>query len=311
KQAGDALDDGGAAGAVAPDQRYDLVGTDVDRHAVQDVGGTAIGVDVLDLEQHGVLASARQWGAEQDAGDVLVGANLVRRAVGQERAFVHHHDAIGIAEHHVHVVLDHDRGDLAAAHHGRYRVHDLRLAAGTDPAGRLVEEQQARAERIGDCYVEQLALPLRQTAGEHLGLVAQAEFAEHLKRLRTDLVIMLGKRRHLHRLALAGEDRERHIVEHREAVEQIDDLEAAGDPRLDAIGDGRRSDVAVLEQDLAAVRLQMRADQIDERSLAGAVRSDQGEEFTLVHDEIEAVAGLGVAELLPEIHRLEQDHAGL
>src|SRR5262249_49762597 len=73
-------------------------------------------------------------------------------------------------------------------------------------------------------------------------------------------------------------------------------------------GDGRRGDVAVLEQDLAAVRLQMRADQIDQRSLAGAVGPDQRQEFTLVDHEIQAVVGAGLAEILPQVHGLEQDH---
>src|SRR5262249_23851637 len=52
----------------------------------------------------------------------------------------------------------------------------------------------------------------------------------------------------------------------------------------------------------------MSADQIDERSLAGAVRAHQREEFTLVDGEIHVVAGAQVAELLAEIDRLEKDH---
>ena len=39
------------------------------------------------------------------------------RAVGEESALVHHHDAVGVAEHHVHVVLDDDGGDRPGAHH--------------------------------------------------------------------------------------------------------------------------------------------------------------------------------------------------
>src|SRR5207244_2980778 len=53
QQAGDAFDDRGASGAVAPDQCHDLVGVDADRHAAQDMSGAAVGVDVLDVEQHG------------------------------------------------------------------------------------------------------------------------------------------------------------------------------------------------------------------------------------------------------------------
>ncbi len=52
----------------------------------------------------------------------------------------------------------------------------------------------------------------------------------------------------------------------------------------------------------------MPADQIDERGLAGAVRADEREKFALVDGEIHAIAGVGVAELLAEIDRLEKDH---
>ena len=52
----------------------------------------------------------------------------------------------------------------------------------------------------------------------------------------------------------------------------------------------------------------MRADEIDERGLAGAVRADEREKLPLVDDEIHVVAGAGLAELLAEIDRLEKDH---
>src|SRR5437868_967082 len=84
--------------------------------------------------------TAVQRCAEQNAGDMLVGADLVRRAVGEKGAFMHHHDAVGIAEHHIHVMLDHDGGDHAAADHRGNGVHDLRFLMGADAAGRLVKE---------------------------------------------------------------------------------------------------------------------------------------------------------------------------
>src|SRR6185295_16042312 len=78
---------------------------------------------------------SRQRRTEQDVGDMLIGPDLVRRSVGEEFAFVHHHDAVGVAEHHVHVVFDHDGGDGAGAHHGGHGVHDLRLVARAHAAG--------------------------------------------------------------------------------------------------------------------------------------------------------------------------------
>src|SRR5439155_5794473 len=93
-----------------------------------------------------------------------------------------------------------------------------------------------------------------------------------------------------------------------ERIEQTDDLKAPGNPRPDPLGHRHEGDVVVVEQDLAAIRLEMRADQIDERGLARAVRADQRQELALVHDEIETVAGLGFPELLTQIDGLEKDH---
>ena len=51
-------------------------------------------------------------------------------------------------------------------------------------------------------------------------------------------VIEVRERRQIGGLALAREDRQRHIVERGQVVEQVDDLEAARDSRLDALGHG-------------------------------------------------------------------------
>src|SRR5207244_3843539 len=59
----------------------------------------------------GRAQSGGQRSAEQDARDILVGADLIGRAIGKEGPLMHHHDAVGIAEHDVHVVLDDDGGD--------------------------------------------------------------------------------------------------------------------------------------------------------------------------------------------------------
>src|SRR5215471_7970762 len=252
--------------------------------------------------------SCRQRRAEKDVGDVLVRLDLLRRPVGEEPAFVHHHDAVRVAEHHVHVVLDDDGRHRAGAHDRGYGIHDLRLLARAHPARRLVEKEEFRAQRISHRDVEELALALCQAAGRHAALAVEPEPAEDVEGLATDILVVVRKRRDPCDLALAREDRQRDIVENAEPVEQIDDLEAASNARLDPFVDRGEGDVFALEQDAAAVRLEMPADQIDERSLASAVRAHQREEFTLVDGEIHVVAGAQVAELLAEIDRLEQDH---
>src|ERR1700730_11810821 len=50
-------------------------------------------------------------------GDLGVVADLIRRAVGEDRALVHGDDAGAIGKDHVHVVLDDDSGDVPRPHH--------------------------------------------------------------------------------------------------------------------------------------------------------------------------------------------------
>src|SRR5215472_13291866 len=252
--------------------------------------------------------SGRQRRAEKDVGDVLVRPDLFRRPVGEESAFMHHHNAVRVAEHHVHVVLDDNGRHRTRAHDRGHGIHDLRLLARAHPARRLVEKEELWAQRISHGDVEQLALALRQAAGRHAALAVEPEAAEDVEGLAANVLVVVRKCRDPCDLALAREDRQRNIVENAKPVEQIDDLKAASDARLDPFIDRGRGDVLALEQDAAAVRLEMSADQIDQRGLPGAVRAHQREKFALVDGEIHVIAGANVAEPLAEIDRLEKDH---
>src|SRR5260221_2111030 len=221
---------------------------------------------------------------------------------------MHHDDAVGVAEYHVHVVLDDDGGDHPSAHHRRDGIHDLRLFVRADPAGRFVEEEEPGTKRISDRNVKQVASALAEAASRNGGFARKAELAQHFERLTSHILVTVGQSRHLHRLTLAREHRQGDIVENRKRIEQADDLETAGNSRLDPLRHRREGDVAILEQDPPAVRLQMRADQIDQRCLAGAVRAYQRQEFALVHDEIETVAGARFTELLAQVDGPEKDH---
>src|SRR5262249_41924797 len=54
--------------------------------------------------------------ADEGGRHRVVAADLVGGAVGEDGALVHGHDAVGIAEDHVHVVLDDHGRDAARAH---------------------------------------------------------------------------------------------------------------------------------------------------------------------------------------------------
>src|SRR5262245_10505240 len=218
-----------------------------------------------------VLHLGRERHAEKDVGDVSVRLDRFRRSVGEESAFMHHDDAVRVTEHHVHVVLNHNRGYRAGAHDRRHDIHDLRLLARAHPARRLVEEKEFRAQRIGDGNVQELAFALRQATRRHRALAGKTELAQHVEGLAADIPVMVGKRRDLYDLALAREDRQCNVVENGKGIEQIDDLEAAANARPDAFVHGGEGNVSTLKQDAAAVRLKMTTDEIDERGLAGAV----------------------------------------
>ena len=120
--------------------------------------------------------------------------------------------------------------------------------------------------------------------------------------------VALGQGEELSRLALAGEDRQRHVVEGGELVEQVDELEAPRDPGPDALVDGLMGDVGPAEEDLPLVRGQEPADQVHERGLAGPVGADQGQHFALFHHEVDVVDGVGLAEILHELVSRKQGH---
>src|SRR6266404_7104991 len=92
--------------------------------------------------------SSSMGGPEDGVLHRLVVPDLLRRAAGQDRSLVHDDDALRIFEDDVHVVLDHDRGDLLRAHDGGDDVHDRRLLPRAHAAGRLVEEEEPRLERV-------------------------------------------------------------------------------------------------------------------------------------------------------------------
>ena len=226
---------------------------DAQRHAVEDVGGAAIGVDGVHLE-HGRHSLSREGvgtgGAEQDHRDLVVPSDLVRRSLSEHGALMHRNDAVGVSEHNIHVVLDDHGRDAFAAHDGGNRVHDLALVPRADPARRLVEEEQLRPERIGERHVEQLALALREVAGLHVALARKPELLEHRVGLGAHVAVKMRERGHVAALALAGEDRERHVFESGKVVEKVHELEAAGDARLHELGHGGPGDVPAVEKDL-------------------------------------------------------------
>src|SRR3989337_2627097 len=124
-------------------------------------------------------SSSMPLGSEEIGGDLFVVPDFVRGAVGQDRALVHGDDPGAVLEDHIHVVLDDDGRDPPRPHHLRDDVHDRRLLAGADTAGRLVEEEGLGLGGVGDGHVQELALTLAEPARQHPALAGQAGLPEH------------------------------------------------------------------------------------------------------------------------------------
>src|SRR5262245_15127975 len=65
------------------------------------------------------------------------------------------------------------------------------------------------------------------------------------------------------------------IFEYRQAAEKLVDLERPRESPPSACGLAQRSNLLAVEHDAARMRLEHACDQIDQRGLAGAVRTDQ------------------------------------
>src|SRR5262249_44351274 len=93
------------------------------------------------------MALMRAW-PEDHLPDLRILLDLFQNSARQDEALIHDHDAIGVLENDVHVVLDDHRRDLLGTHDRTDHIHDRRLLARRNTAGGLVEEEKPGLERV-------------------------------------------------------------------------------------------------------------------------------------------------------------------
>src|SRR5216684_6212406 len=130
-----------------------------------------------------IRSLTRRVRSNERGRDRVVATDLLRGSVREDRALVHDDDALRIAEHDVHVVLDDDDGYASGAYDRADDVHDWRLLSRRHAARRLVEEEKLRPQRIGDRDIEQLALAMGDRACRHRHMPIKPEAPEHIVRL--------------------------------------------------------------------------------------------------------------------------------
>ena len=121
--------------------------------------------------------------AEVGVDHGLVGAHLVRLAVGDHPALGHHDHAVGVVHDHLHVVLDEEEGDAVLGAQALHVVEQAPAERRVDPGHRLVEQQEARLGHQRPGELEQLALAARERARVGVGELGQVEDLEQLHRL--------------------------------------------------------------------------------------------------------------------------------
>ncbi|MGY3125077.1 hypothetical protein ACVWXQ_009014 [Bradyrhizobium sp. S3.14.4] len=121
-------------------------------------------------------------------------------------------------------------------------------------------------------------------------------------------VARLGQRKALvqHRgRALVGADCGKHGLLHRQRFEDARDLEGAADAVTHDLRRRAAGEIDAVEQHLAGIRPQGAGDQVEERALACAVRSDHRRERTVGEVQRDVVGRLHAAEGFCEVADLE------
>src|SRR6478735_5762717 len=202
------------------------------------------------------------------ADDFRIAHDVGGRALDQYLAEIEHDGAVDQRHHDFHDVFDHQDGDAGIAH----LAHQFDAGFGFDrrqPREHLVQQQQFRfgGQRAGD--FEPALFGRHQIAGEHVG--ARAKTAE----LQNLVGLAAGIAHHGGTHQRTDDD----VIDDGHGLEAFHDLESTADPALAALRRRQRRDVHTVEDDRALGRRQHARDQVEQRRLAGAVGTDQSDDF--------------------------------
>ena len=189
---------------------------------------------------------------------------------------MHDRYLVGEPEHHLHVVLDQQRGHARFLEEPRQRLHGLNGLLHGQPLRRLVEQKHLGLLRHRHRDLEEPLVALAEQAGWAARNIAETELLERgvagTARLREDA----GAAKGLPAPPIAGLRRQRRIGACRHLGKQRRQLER---PRQPSLADAVRlqaGDVGAGKAHAARGRLHHPGDQVEQRGLAGAVGPDDG-----------------------------------
>ena len=193
------------------------------------------------------------------------------------------------------------------------RVHQLRRLVRVHARSRLIEQQQLRIGRHGARDLQLALLAVRQVGREQVALPVEVKDLEQLDRLLGDLFLALAESADVQTrlgegIANAVAETETDIVKHAHLAEQADILKRAGNAELVDLNRRLAVEADPVERDGARGGLVNAGQHVEDRRLAGTVRSDQTVQLPLFNGEIEAVDRLESAEPDGQILGFQQCH---
>ncbi len=232
--------------------------------------------------------------------------DLLRRAGFQNFTEVQDGNFRRHVEHHVHVMLDQQDGEMRIELHQELR--HLGGLARRQAGGRFVEQQDFRIAGESEHDLELALLAMRQVA--HLGVLAveEARLLEQLMGLVVHVPIRGHEPPHDELRRAQTLDTEDHVVEHGQLRKQAGDLEGARHAERGAAVARPIGDVLAEQQHFAGGHGKDAGDEVEQRGLARAVGADDRFAVTRHHAQADVARGLQAAEALRQGSELEDGY---
>src|SRR5262249_9171773 len=158
---------------------------------------------------------------------------------------------------------------------------------GRHTSGWLVEQEHARLlrQRNGDLY--KALSPIWQFANQFERIIDKSQRFEMIKCLVENFASGADRTPQVFSMAVALADGHADVFQHRQATEQLIDLECARKPTPGALGLTQARDVLAVEQHTTGLGFQHASNQIHKRCLARTIGPDQRPACTALQREID------------------------
>ncbi len=193
----------------------------------------------------------------------------------------------------------HQQHGVLALQRGQAFGHGGGLGGGK-PGQRLVQQQQCRL--TGQCHgqLQLAALAVREIGGFLACPRRQPGLLKRCVGARGKRLLLAHAAEEAPRRGRAPQQRQQHVVEDAQVLQQGGDLERARQPPPGAPMHRQMGDVLSVEQDAAGIGRQFAGDLRQQRRLARAVGADEGMQLASVHRQLDVLRHLQAAEGLAQ-----------